>query len=44
MDEDNARFSYQLAIIEKNVPLDININDVVYKGADYKNLMLFMKN
>ena len=38
MDEDNARFSYQLAIIEKNVPLDININDVVYKGADYKKL------
>ena len=38
MDEENARFSYKLATIIKDVPLEINMNDVIYKGNDSKKL------
>lgn len=37
-DEENARFSYKLATIVKDVPLDININDVIYKGVNSTKL------
>lgn len=37
-DEENARFSYKLATIIKDVPLEINIKDVEYKGNNSKKL------
>ena len=38
IDEENARFSYKLATIIKDAPLEINMSDVIYKGNDSKKL------
>ena len=37
-DKDNAYMSYDIATIYKSVPMDINIDDLVYKKADYEKL------
>ena len=37
-DKENAYMSYYLATIVKNVPLDINIEDLKYKEKDLENL------
>ena len=37
-DKDNAYKSYHLATIVKNVPMDIDINDLKYKEKDYDKL------
>lgn len=37
-DKDNAYMSYDLATIVRNVPMEIDINDIKYKGADHKEL------
>ena len=37
-DKENAYMSYDIATIYKEVPMDINIDDLVYKNADHENL------
>ena len=37
-DKENAYKSYDLATIVKNVPVDIDINDIKYLGANHKEL------
>ena len=37
-DKDNAYMSYDLATIVKDVPVDINIDDIKYLGANHKEL------
>ena len=37
-DKDSAYMSYDIATIYKDVPMDINIDDLVYKNADYDKL------
>lgn len=37
-DKENAYMSYDLATIVKNVPVDIDINDIKYKGANHSKL------
>ncbi len=37
-DKDNAYMSYDLATIVKNVPMDIDINDIKYRDADKEEL------
>lgn len=38
MDKDNAYFSYELATIYRDVPLDIDLSKLTYDGADYASL------
>ena len=37
-DKESAYMSYDIATIYKDVPMDINIDDLVYKKADYESL------
>ena len=37
-DKENAYMSYDLATIYRSVPMDINIDDLVYKKADHEKL------
>ena len=37
-DKESAYMSYDIATIYKDVPMDINIDDLVYKNADYESL------
>jgi DNA polymerase I len=37
-DKDNAYMSYEIATIEKNVPMEINMDDILYKEIEYENL------
>nr|MBP3259175.1 DNA polymerase I [Bacilli bacterium] len=37
-DKESAYMSYDIATIYKDVPMDINIDDLVYKNADYDKL------
>ena len=37
-DKDNAYMSYDIATIYREVPMDINIDDLVYKGANLEKL------
>lgn len=37
-DKDNAYFSYKLATIVKDAPLEIHIKDIIYKGTNSKEL------
>ena len=37
-DKDSAYMSYDIATIYKDVPMDINIDDLVYKNPDYEKL------
>ena len=37
-DKESAYMSYDIATIYKDVPMDINIDDLVYKNADYEKL------
>ena len=36
--QDDAYFSYKLATIVRDVPMEINIKDIVYKGHNYEKL------